>query len=58
VHPARFLRKRFEEIGASTKAHPDLLHPPSRAMARDLLLARIGQAAALTAREYWGVAQV
>jgi hypothetical protein len=51
MHPARPLGKRFEEIGAPTKAHPDLLHPADGAMVWDLLLARVRQAAAMSARE-------
>jgi hypothetical protein len=51
MHPWRFSGKRFEEIGASTKAHPGLLRSADGTMARDLPLARIRQAAALSARE-------
>jgi hypothetical protein len=51
MHPARFFGKRFEEIGIPTKAHSGLLCSADGAMARDLLLARISQAAARSARE-------
>jgi hypothetical protein len=58
VHPARPFGKRFKQIGAPTKAHSELLRSADGAMARDLLLARISQAAAMSARETHGVAQV
>ena len=51
MYPARFFGKRFNEIGAPARAHPDLLHPADGATARDLLLASVSQAAALTAGE-------
>ena len=51
VHPARFLRKRLKEIGAPTKAHPELLRSADGAIPRDFLLAHTRQASALAARE-------
>jgi hypothetical protein len=58
MHPSRLFRKRFEEIRASTEAHPELFRSPNRPMPWDLLLARIRQAAAMSARENRGIAQV
>jgi uncharacterized RDD family membrane protein YckC len=58
MHPARSFRKRFGEIGTPAQAHPKLLRSANRPMAQDLLLARIGQAAAMSAREYRCAAQV
>ena len=58
MHPTRFFGKRFKQIGASTKAHSELLRSADRAMARDVLLASVSQAAALTAREYRSAALV
>jgi hypothetical protein len=58
VHPSRSFGKRFEEIGSTAKANPDLLRSPNRPMPWDLPLARIRQAAALTAPEYWSTAPV
>jgi hypothetical protein len=56
VHPARSFGKRFGEIGTPAKAHPDLLHSADGAIPRVFGLARKGQAAATSAREYRRVA--
>jgi len=54
VHPAWSCGERRGEIAAAAKAYPGLLWSANGAMARDLLLARIGQAAAMSAREERG----
>jgi hypothetical protein len=58
MHSARSFRKRIGEIRTPAQVHPKLLRSPNRPMARDLSLARICQAAALTALEYRSAAPV
>jgi hypothetical protein len=58
MHSWWLAREGIEEARSSAELHPKLLRSADGAMPRDLLLAPICQAAAMSAREYRGVAQV
>ena len=58
MHSWWLAREGIEVARSSAELHPKLLRSADGAMARDLLLASVSQAAAMSASEYRGVAQV
>jgi hypothetical protein len=50
MHPRRLAGERVEDTRPTTEPHPDLSCPGNRAVPRALPLARIGQAAAMSAK--------